>query len=552
VTKTRRQTDTQLNNIFDEDNTPLPGFYAAGENACISLHGANRLGGNSLLESIVTGPAAACMDEKAGIGSVTVDLSGAPPLPPRFERLVGTCAPEGRPRHTSGGKSRFERQYRGDAVPRSRPPHPTGGLESMTELRYSLFVGIDWAKESHRVTVVDAEGTSRAERSVTHSGEEITSFIDWLLELAPGETERIAVAIEVPHGALVEMLLDRGLAVYAINPKQLDRFRDRHTVAGAKDDSLDSYVLADSLRTDLHLFRRVKFDDPAIIELRELSRIDEDLKVERNRLANRLREQIYRYFPQLLELCKAADEPWFWDLVELVLTPAQARKVRPAQIGRVLRQHRIRRFEARQILKTLKTPPVRVAPGTMEAATAHIRLLLPRLRLVQQQLASTQAHMEAILKQLSEPEMGEGQKKEHRDAAIILSVPGTGTVTTATMLSEAAQAIAERNYEQLRALGGVAPVTRQSGKRKLVSRRYACNPRLAQALYHVARVHKQHDAAAKTHYQRLRARGHSDGRALRSIADRLLAVLTAMLRDGSLYDTTRRRGRVPPAHAHAA
>ena len=33
----------------------LPGLYAAGECACISVHGANRLGGNSLLETVVFG-----------------------------------------------------------------------------------------------------------------------------------------------------------------------------------------------------------------------------------------------------------------------------------------------------------------------------------------------------------------------------------------------------------------------------------------------------------------------------------------------------------------
>ena len=35
--------------------TILPGLYAAGECACISVHGANRLGGNSLLETVVYG-----------------------------------------------------------------------------------------------------------------------------------------------------------------------------------------------------------------------------------------------------------------------------------------------------------------------------------------------------------------------------------------------------------------------------------------------------------------------------------------------------------------
>jgi transposase len=48
----------------------------------------------------------------------------------------------------------------------------------------------------------------------------------------------------------VEVLVERGFHVFAVNPKQLDRFRDRHMVAGAKDDRRDALVLADSLRTD--------------------------------------------------------------------------------------------------------------------------------------------------------------------------------------------------------------------------------------------------------------------------------------------------------------
>ena len=77
----------------------------------------------------------------------------------------------------------------------------------------------------------------------------------------------MGVAIEIPRGALVEALAERGIHVYAINPKQLDRFRDRHTVAGAKDDRRDAFVLAASLRTDQPAFRRVRLEDPVIIEL---------------------------------------------------------------------------------------------------------------------------------------------------------------------------------------------------------------------------------------------------------------------------------------------
>ena len=73
-----------------------------------------------------------------------------------------------------------------------------------------------------------------------------------LLSMTGAPAAAIAVAIEVPHGPIVETLLERGFQTHAVNPKQLDRFRDRFTVAGAKDDRRDAHVLADSLRTDRH------------------------------------------------------------------------------------------------------------------------------------------------------------------------------------------------------------------------------------------------------------------------------------------------------------
>jgi len=121
-------------------------------------------------------------------------------------------------------------------------------------------------------------------------------MVDWLCS----QTERpedVAVAIETPHGPIVEALMDRGIAVFAINPKQLDRFRDRFSPAGAKDDRRDALVLFSSLRTDRHCFRRVEALDPTVVELREWSRMAEELKQERVRLTNRVRQQLWRYYP---------------------------------------------------------------------------------------------------------------------------------------------------------------------------------------------------------------------------------------------------------------
>ena len=48
-------TDVDARVVIDPNNTPLPGLYAAGECACVSVHGANRLGTNSLNDILVFG-----------------------------------------------------------------------------------------------------------------------------------------------------------------------------------------------------------------------------------------------------------------------------------------------------------------------------------------------------------------------------------------------------------------------------------------------------------------------------------------------------------------
>jgi transposase len=140
----------------------------------------------------------------------------------------------------------------------------------------------------------------------------------------------------VPHGPVVDVLLDRGFIVHSINPKQLDRLRDRFSVAGAKDDRRDAYVAADGLRTDRHLFRRLQVADPRIIELREWSRLAEELKQERVRLGNRLHHQLWRYYPQLLELTDDVAADWFLDLWAMAPTPAKGKQLRKATVEQLL------------------------------------------------------------------------------------------------------------------------------------------------------------------------------------------------------------------------
>src|SRR6266436_2009588 len=211
-------------------------------------------------------------------------------------------------------------------------------------LPYEWFVGIDWGSQQHQVYVLDRDRRRVGERVVDHDGASLARLADWLWTLSAGQPQRVAVAIEVPRGAIVEGLLERGFHVFAINPKQLDRFRD----------------------------------------------------------------QLHRFYPQMLELCSAADEPWLWDLIDLAPTPAHVALLSEEQVQRVLKAHRIRRVKAKEVLTCLQALALPVAPGAAEAAQAHCQFLLPCLRVLAEQLQACSQQVSALLHTLAE-EPGDGE-----------------------------------------------------------------------------------------------------------------------------------------------
>jgi transposase len=184
----------------------------------------------------------------------------------------------------------------------------------------------------------------------------------------------------------------------------------------------------------------------------------------------------------------------------------------------------------------LRQRPLTVAAGTTQAARAHCASLIARLKLINRQIADAHQQLDTLTAKVGSTEQADPGQNKQRDAVILASLPGIGRINLATLLAEASQALHRRDYHALRTLTGVAPVTKRSGKSCSVVRRYACHSRLANAVYHWARTAAQHDAISRAKYAALRARGHSHGRALRSVADRLLNVACSMLKAGTTFN----------------
>jgi hypothetical protein len=421
-----------------------------------------------------------------------------------------------------------------------------------------LFIGIDWGSKTHSVCIVDADGNQVWQGEVAHRGDDVLAFVERLTKLTAGDFSRAAAAMESPHGVMVEVLLERGLKTYSINPKQLDRFRDRHSVSGAKDDDLDAFVLATSLRTDMKLYREIVLPSEQLMRLGALSRSYESLTDQVMSLASQVREQLVRYYPQMLALGEWHRESFLWELLEAAPTPAQTAaptRVRPQglsaqKVGAILKKHGIRRHDPAAILASLRSTPLPVAAGVAEACATRIQALLPVLRAAHEQRSDCTKQMKALLESFQKE--NDSPEESHHDAALLLSLPGIGVHNGAVMLTEAYSALQARDYQALRQRAGAAPVSQRTGgknKKPHIVQRQACSGALREATYHWGRIAVQREPRAKQHYAELRARGHSHGRAIRGVVDRLFKVLMAVLESGQPYDPARRAQKNPPVAA---
>ena len=176
----------------------------------------------------------------------------------------------------------------------------------------SFCVGVDLGNDKHAVCVLDP--LRRVVKSCIVEND--LRLLD-VIATAIGDASpaSVHIGLEDRNNVVVDALLAGGFAVFTANPKQVDRFRDRETVAGAKDDRRDASVLANALATDEALFQRVAVLSEAEVAMRSLTATLVELDDDHRRVSNRLRAVVLRFFPALLALCEGADQAWVWALL---------------------------------------------------------------------------------------------------------------------------------------------------------------------------------------------------------------------------------------------
>jgi len=317
-----------------------------------------------------------------------------------------------------------------------------------------------------------------------------------------------------------------GYTVYAVNPLQAARYRERHSVSGAKSDAADAHILADMVRTDAHQLRPVAGDSAAAEAVKVVARAHKTLIWDRTRHTQRLRHALREYFPAALEAFEDLDASDTLELLGKAPEPASAAKLTLVQIRAALKRARRRDVDvkAAAIQAALRAEQLGRAVVITTAYAATTRAAVAVLVTLNEQVKTLENQVDAHF-------------GRHPDAEILLSQPGLGPVLSARVLAEFgdapgryADAKSRKNY------AATSPITRASGKKKVVAARFVHNDRLVDALMCQAQSALQSSPGARAYYDKQRDRGVDHNPALRQLANRLVGILHGCLKTRTLYD----------------
>ena len=247
-----------------------------------------------------------------------------------------------------------------------------------------------------------------------------------------------------------------GYEVFAVNPLQAARYRERHGVSGAKSDPADAHTMADMVRTDAHQLRAVAADSPAAQAVKVVARAHKTLIWERTRQVQRLRYQLRDYFPAALEAYPDLDAPDALELLARAPDPASAARLTTAQVAAALKRARRRDIAGKTaaIRAALRSPQLAQPPRVTAACAAVVRSLTAVITAVSEQVKVLEGQVQTHFSQ-------------HPDAEIITSQPGLGPILGARVLAEFgddprryASAKARKNY------AATSPITRHPASAK--------------------------------------------------------------------------------------
>ena len=389
-----------------------------------------------------------------------------------------------------------------------------------------IFAGVDWAEAHHDVHVEDEQGRRLGGGRLPEGVAGIARFHD-LVAAHAEEPSDVVIGIETDRGLFAGALVHAGYRVFAVNPMSVSRYRDRHAVSGAKSDPGDAKVLADLVRTDRHNHRPAVPDSDLAEAVKVLARAHQSMIWNRRRQASQLRSALREFYPAALAAFDDLTSVEALAVLQAAPEPRLGAGLSKTQIAAALRRGgRTRRVDDRAaaVQDALRAPQLQPAPLVAAAMAASVAALASVIAEMTRQVTVLEQQLTADFEQ-------------HPDAEVVRSLPGLGTILSARVLGEFGDvpdryldAKSRRNY------AGTSPITRASGKKRVVLARHARNKRLADAIYLWAFSALSASPGARTFYDTRRAAGDTHHQALRALGNHLVGFLHGCVASHTLYD----------------
>jgi transposase len=391
-----------------------------------------------------------------------------------------------------------------------------------------LLIGIDWADDHHDVCLEDPSGGLLSEFRIGHDADGFALLHGKLSEHC-SEPSDILVALETAHGLLVHELLRHGYQVYVINPKAVDRYKDRHRSSGTKDDRLDARALSGLLRTDRHLHRRFWLPPEQYQELDGLCQDLRKLIDDTTRVSNQLTDCLKQFYPQVIGM--------FNDLASAIAIAFLREYPDPARLKATSRGDFDLFFK-----KQRYTWPDRVqelydkaqAPALVSGLVAlnRGRMRLPCFLDQLETLRSHRVRYEKAIKQLLE---------QMPETDTISSLPGAGKRLAPEIVAALGPNVANApqrfaSAKELTNLSGSTPITKQSGRSKTVHARHACRKGLRRTFYEHAEKSIHLCPWASAYYRHHKEQMHAHATIIRNLAVKWIKIIYRLWKTGTQYD----------------
>ena len=391
-----------------------------------------------------------------------------------------------------------------------------------------IYAGVDIAKMDHVVDAVDESGDQVAKAMTFKNSEAgFEKCVAWLEGIAEDPAD-VAVAMEATGHywmACFTYLTARGYAVVVVNPVHVKAVRKIKNLSGVKNDRIDAWLIAETLRIGEYDPTRLATDE--LQSLKTLTRYRQSIRDSIAETKTKVVCLMDSYFPEYAGLFSDMFGAASTAVLARACTPSELSRTRASTLARLMSDASRGRIGADKAaeLKAAAKSSVGIRLGE-EAAAFEIREYVDLIGLLEAKVARADAQIAELLDRI-EP--------------LVLTIPGISVTLGAQIVAEIGDVRRFKNAASIVKYAGLNSGVSQSGQFEADGEPItkAGSPYLRRAMWLAADAARRFDPKLREFYEKKRAEGKCHRVAVTAVARKLCHIVYAVMRDQVPYDPER-------------